>query len=86
VLLVRRAPAVLAVGHAAGLRREDAVFTAWFGTMGVSALFYLAHSMDEGVSDPRLLAFGTLAVTASVIAFGVTAAPFRRLYAKLART
>ncbi len=86
VLLVRRVPAVLALGRAAGLRGKDAVFAAWFGPMGVSALFYLAYSIDEGVSDPRLLAFGTLAVTASVIAFGVTASPLRRLYAARART
>ncbi|MDQ4021527.1 MAG: cation:proton antiporter [Actinomycetota bacterium] len=81
VLLLRRLPFVLALARPLGLRWRDATFTGWFGPMGVSAVFYLAHSLEEGVSDPRLFAAGTLAVAASVLAFGVTASPGRKAYA-----
>lgn len=81
VLLVRRLPFVLALAHPLGLRWRDATVAGWFGPAGVSAVFYLAHSLHEGVSDPRLFAAGTLAVTANVVAFGLTASPGRKLYA-----
>ncbi|MDQ3990280.1 MAG: cation:proton antiporter [Actinomycetota bacterium] len=82
VLLLRRLPLVLVLARPLGLRWRDATFTGWFGPMGVSAVFYLAHSLDEGVSDPRLFAAGTLAVAASVLAFGVSASPGRKAYAR----
>lgn len=82
VLLLRRLPLVLVLARPLGLRWRDATFTGWFGPMGVSAVFYLAHSLDEGVSDPRLFAAGTLAVAASVLAFGVSASPGRKAYAQ----
>ncbi len=82
VLLLRRPPLVLALGRALGLTTTQAAFTGWFGPIGVSAVFYLAHSMHEGASDPRLFAAGTLAVAASVVAFGLTGSPGRRLYAR----
>ena len=81
ILLLRRPPFILALARPLGLRWRDATFTGWFGPMGVSAVFYLAHSLEEGVSDPRLFAAGTPAVSASVLAFGVTASPGRKAYA-----
>lgn len=81
VLLVRRPPVVLAFARVLRLEWREAAFAGWFGPMGVSALFYLAHSIDKGVHDPRLFAAGTLAVTASVVAHGVTSSPLRRVYA-----
>ena len=84
VLFVRRLPVVFTLRSPTGFGRRDALFLGWFGPMGVSALFYLAHSIDEGVSDPRLFSYGTLAVAASVVAFGVTASPLRRRYAQRA--
>lgn len=84
VLVVRRLPAVLLLRRGLGLGGREAAFIGWFGPMGVSAVFYLAHSMDSGVSDPRLLAAGSLAVVASVVAHGVTMAPFRTWYARSA--
>lgn len=45
-------------------------------------MFYPAYSADEGVIDPRLFAAGTLAVAASVVAFGVTASPGITMYAR----
>jgi NhaP-type Na+/H+ or K+/H+ antiporter len=81
VLLLRRPVLVLLLARPTGLRLPDAAFTGWFGPMGVSALFYLGHSLHEGVGDPRLYAAVSLAVAASVVAFGVTQAPLRHAYA-----
>lgn len=80
VLLLRRPPVVLSLRHLLRLSRGDAVFVGWFGPIGVSAIFYLAHSRHEGLTDPRLFAAGTLAIAASVLAFGLSATPGRRLY------
>ena len=82
VLLLRRLPWVLLLAHLLRLHRRDAVFIGWFGPMGVSALFYLTHSIHEGVADPRLFAAGTLAIAASVSAFGISAAPGTKAYAR----
>lgn len=83
VLLLRRLPVVFALAHPLRLGRRDATFVGWFGPMGVSALFYLAHSLEHGVTDPRLFAAGSLAVAASVLAFGLTGSPGRDLYARV---
>ncbi|WNB86935.1 cation:proton antiporter [Cellulomonas sp. ATA003] len=80
VLLLRRLPVVLALGRPLRLDRRDATFVGWFGPVGVSAVFYVAHSLHEGVRDPRLFAAGTLAVAASVVAFGLSGTPGRRAY------
>ncbi|WP_298459883.1 cation:proton antiporter [uncultured Cellulomonas sp.] len=85
VLLVRRLPVVLALRRPLGLDRRDAAFVGWFGPVGVSAIFYVAYSMHEGVHDPRLFAGGTLAVAASVVAFGVSATPGRLAYVRAGR-
>jgi NhaP-type Na+/H+ or K+/H+ antiporter len=82
VLLVRRLPLVLALARPLRLGMRDAVFAGWFGPMGVSAVFYVVYSIDEGVRDPRLFAAGTLAIATSVLAFGVSASPGRQLYAR----
>lgn len=81
-LLLRRPPALMVLMRPLGLRPRDAAFAGWFGPMGVSALFYAAHSAHEGVHDPRLFAAVSLAVTASVVAHGVTASPLRQVYAR----
>lgn len=81
ILLLRRFPVVLALGAPLGVARHQAAFMGAFGPMGVSALFYLAHARHEGVQDPAFFAVVTLAVTVSVLAFGLTAAPARQRYA-----
>ncbi len=85
VLLVRRLPFVLMLSKPLGLTLPDALFAGWFGPVGVSAVFYLALSAEEGVSDPRVFAAGTLAVAVSVVAFGLTSAPFRKAYTRRQR-
>ncbi|MCK6210747.1 cation:proton antiporter [Georgenia sp. EYE_87] len=82
VLVGRRLPAVLALARPAALRRSEATFLGWFGPMGASSIFYVAHSVDEGVTDPAFFAAGTLAIATSVVAFGVTSSPGRQLYAR----
>jgi hypothetical protein len=47
----------------------------------VSAVSYLAHTLEQGINGPRLFAAGTLAVAASIL-FGVSAAPGRTAYAQ----
>ena len=84
VLAVRQPAPVLALARLLGLRLRDALFVGWFGPIGVSAVFYLAFSADEGALDPRLFAAGTIAVAASTLAHGVTALPARRAYARRA--
>lgn len=86
VLLVRRPPVVLALRRPLGIGVATAAFAGWFGPMGVSALFYLAHSEHEGATDPRLFAAGTLAITASVIAAGVSAVPLRCAFGRRTTT
>ncbi len=80
VLLLRRLPIILLLGRPLGLHGRAAPFVGWFGPMGISAVFYLAHSRHEGVADPRLFAAGTLAVATSVVAFGLTATAGRRAF------
>jgi NhaP-type Na+/H+ or K+/H+ antiporter len=82
VLLLRRPLVVLALSPLIGLRVRDAAFVGWFGPVGVSAVFYLAHSLDHGVTDERFFAAGILAVCASVVAFGISSSPGRKLYAR----
>ena len=84
VLLLRRLPVVWALARPLRMAGRDAVFAGWFGPMGISAVFYLAYAAHEGAQDPRLFALGTLAVAASVLAFGVTGSPARRRYAGVA--
>ncbi len=84
VLAVRRLPVVLALARPLTLRRREATFLGWFGPMGASSIFYVAHSVDKGVTDPRFFAAGSLAIAASVVAFGLTSSPGRRLYARSA--
>ena len=83
-LVVRRPPPVLALARLLGLRLRDAVFVGWFGPIGVSAVFYLVFSIEEGATDPRVFAAGTLAVAASTLAHGLSALPARRAYARRA--
>ncbi|PSL57402.1 sodium/proton antiporter (CPA1 family) [Saccharothrix carnea] len=82
ILLVRRLPFILVLARPLRLARRDALFAGWFGPIGVSALFYLAHSVHEGAIDPRLFAAGTLAVAAHTAVYGLTATLGRKLYAK----
>lgn len=83
VLLLRRLPAVALLGRAVGARgAPDVVWLGWFGPVGVAAIYYLTHLSSLGVDDPVVWHAGALAVTASIVAHGLTAAPGRRAYAR----
>jgi sodium/hydrogen antiporter len=79
-LLLRRLPVVLALRRPMRATWAHATWLGWFGPMGVAALFYLAHADEQGVTDPRLWAAGTLVITVSTVVHGLTASPARVLY------
>jgi NhaP-type Na+/H+ or K+/H+ antiporter len=83
VLLLRRLPVVLALkpllGQVGG--RRDALFLGWFGPIGAAALFYATLSLEE-VGAEEVWVVGSLIICSSLLAHGVTAAPFTRLYGK----
>lgn len=80
VLLVRRLPFLLALHRPLGVARHQAGFMGFFGPMGVSAVFYLAHARHEGVDDPALWGAVTLVVAVSIVVFGASGAPGRKAY------
>lgn len=84
VLLLRRLPAVLPLRRPLGLAWRDALYLAWFGPVGVSALFYLTLEAERLDLDPGVLAAGTLVVVGSTLVHGVTAGPGVALYGRVA--
>jgi sodium/hydrogen antiporter len=85
VLLLRRLPVVLALRPLIGVRSWlDATWLGWFGPVGVTAVFYLLHLRELGVTDPLVWEAGSLVVTASIVAHGLSASPGRALYGRLA--
>lgn len=83
ILLLRRLPAMLLLspllGPVRGLR--NGLFLGWFGPIGVAALYYASLSLRETRFEEGWIV-GSLVITASVIAHGVTAAPLSRLYGR----
>jgi sodium/hydrogen antiporter len=81
VLLLRRIPVLLVMAPllTRKLRMADIAFLAWFGPIGVAAVFYAAYALRVAEA---LIAWqvASAAVFASIIVHGVTAAPFTRLY------
>ena len=79
ILLLRRPPIVLALaGKLEPLRiRRDALFTAWFGPIGVSALFY-AMLAEQQTGLTRIWPVASLLLCASLVAHGFSATPFSR--------
>ncbi|MGA4688691.1 cation:proton antiporter [Rhodococcus sp. AB351] len=82
VLLLRRIPIVLLLRRPLHLPLPDAVYLGWFGPVGVSALFYLTMEAERLGVDDAVLGAGTLVLTASTVAFGLTAAAGRNLYVR----
>lgn len=82
VLLLRRLPALLLMAAVVpDLRfRHDALFVGWFGPIGVAAIYY-ATLASRQLADPQLWAMASAVIAASIVAHGITADPFIRLYA-----
>jgi NhaP-type Na+/H+ or K+/H+ antiporter len=86
ILLLRRLPAVLllyrGIGQLPLLR--DALFTGWFGPIGVAALFYAMLALHE-TQLGIVWAVGSLVIFSSLIVHGLSATPFTMLYGKVAQ-
>lgn len=84
VLLLRRLPVLAVLRRPLGLGWPDAAYLGWFGPVGVSAVFYLTLEAEQlGVSD-TVLGAGTMVVVASTLAHGLSSAPGRIAYRRLA--
>lgn len=83
VLLIRRPPVLLALapGLRGHLERADIAFLAWFGPVGVAALYYAMLAKAKTGHD--LLPEVSLVIVASIIAHGLSAAPLTRRHARL---
>ncbi|HVL34773.1 MAG TPA: cation:proton antiporter [Burkholderiales bacterium] len=87
VLLLRRLPAVLLVARFTPdlVHRRDRLFAGWFGPLGIAALFYAVLAVER-TGQEIVWTVASLAIAASVLAHGITAAPFTRRYARRAST
>ncbi|WP_461023231.1 cation:proton antiporter domain-containing protein [Thalassiella azotivora] len=72
VLLLRRVPVILALHRPLGLGLPGTTYLAWFGPMGVSALFYLSMEADRLPVDDAVLLAGAAVVAASTLVHAVT--------------
>lgn len=84
VLFLRRLPLIAVLRRRLAFHWPATLFYGWFGPIGASALFYLTHTHEQGVTDPRIWAAGSMTILLSVVAHGVSAAPGRRRYARRA--
>jgi NhaP-type Na+/H+ or K+/H+ antiporter len=82
VLLLRRLPALLVIYRWIPTlrKRTDAVFTGWFGPIGVAALLYTTMAL-KSTANEQIWVLGTLAITSSIFVHGISAAPFTKMYA-----
>ena len=82
LVLRRPGPALLAL-RIARTPRRDAAFLAWYGPMGVAAVYYALFVERYRIEAyERIFAACTLAVAVSVVVFSVTATPGVRAYAR----
>ncbi|HVL81641.1 MAG TPA: cation:proton antiporter [Actinomycetota bacterium] len=85
LLLLRRPPVLLLLRPVLPSVRStrDALYMGWFGPIAVAAAYYAAL-MEHRLHEPRIWHVASLAICASVIAHGMTAAPLTRLYGRTA--
>lgn len=84
VLLLRRLPLLLAMRPLLGFDRPAAAFYGWFGPMGAAALFFVTLAHEQHATTSEVWPAVALVVAASTVAHGVSAAPARALYARVA--
>ena len=84
VLLLRRPLTLLILRPLLSSVRTwpDTLFMGWFGPIAVAAIYY-ATLMEHKLSNPLIWDVVSLVVCASVIAHGMTAAPFTRWYRRV---
>jgi NhaP-type Na+/H+ or K+/H+ antiporter len=81
--VVRMVPVALSC-LGAGLDRSTVALIGWFGPRGLATVVFtlIAYDALETAEADRVLAVGAITVLLSVVAHGVTAAPFARRYAE----
>jgi NhaP-type Na+/H+ or K+/H+ antiporter len=86
LLLLRRLPVVLLLYRAVGQlpRLRDALFTGWFGPVGVAALFYATLAVRETATD-IVWVVGSLVICSSLLVHGLSATPLTMLYGRVAQ-
>jgi NhaP-type Na+/H+ or K+/H+ antiporter len=85
VLLLRRPPVLLLLRPMipSVQTRQDALFMGWFGPIAVAAIYYAAL-MEHRMGEPLIWHVVSLVICGSVLAHGVTGAPFTRWYGRSA--
>lgn len=85
VLLLRRPPVVGAALLGTRTGPLSRAYLAWFGPLGVGAIYYLAYAHRFALpSYDRLYAVATLAITASVVVSTLTSTPAVHAYVRRA--
>ena len=84
VLLLRRPVTLLLLRPILPSVRSlpDALFLGWFGPIAVAAIYY-ASVMEHKLHEPVIWDAVSLVICASVLAHGITGAPFTRLYGRV---
>ena len=79
VICLRRPPAFMLLARFTGLVRDhvQAGYIAWFGPIGIAALYYAAH-VEERLGDPFYLHVTSLVIAVSALLHGITAEPVAR--------
>lgn len=83
ILLLRRLPAVLAIGSWIPSLRNgmETAITGWFGPMGAAAMYY-GLSAKAQTGHGEIWTIASLVVCASVVVHGITGTPLSRLLEK----
>lgn len=81
VLLLRRPPVLLLLRYfLPGLRsQKDALFLGWFGPISVAAIYY-GSLAEHRLKSPLVWDVVSLLICSSILAHGLSATPFTRLY------
>lgn len=84
VLLLRRPPWFYFLTRPFGALhgRADRVFLAWFGPIGMAAIFYCLHAYEH--HQPATWEFGSFVILASIVIHGMTATPGTQWYGRVA--
>jgi NhaP-type Na+/H+ or K+/H+ antiporter len=86
-LLLRRLPVVALLYPALrrAYTRRDAAFIGWFGPLGIAAVYYSTHAVNE-TGQTLLWTVASAVIAASILVHGMTAAPLTRAYSSVARS
>ena len=63
--------------------KADALFVGWFGPIAVAAMYY-ASLMEHKLGEPLIWHVTSLVICFSVVAHGITGAPFTKWYGRKA--